>query len=212
MKHKDVEYKLSELVDGNLPEVEAEQLHGKLASDPELTEELRLYRAVDDVLAGEGEEMPEIDWGFQRESIRGVLEREALLRPAGPTWPGRLVRWTATAAGVMAAAAAIVLVAVNVLSPTLPENPPEVEVALLPPADPAGPESLTVSVIEPDADQQPSVEVSYAVSGDIPPSSIDVASAFGAPTQPRGTIVISTAARRSGRARASVLGMLADLQ
>lgn len=111
MKRKDDQYLLSELLDGELPQEQADALRRRLAADETLAAEGRRYEALDGVLGEIGREMPEVDWELQRETIRAALVREALLRPLRRAWPGRLIRWTA---GVSAAAAALVALALAV--------------------------------------------------------------------------------------------------
>lgn len=101
-----IQFKLSQLLDGDLPEREANALRQRMAEDPQLAEEFRLYQAIEQNLAGAGADLPGVDWDSQRQSIHETLEREALLKDAQPIWAKKTFRW---AASVTAAAAAIML-------------------------------------------------------------------------------------------------------
>jgi anti-sigma factor RsiW len=103
---EDIEFQLSQLLDGELPEEQAAALRRRIAADPALAEQFRRYQALEEGLGRLGSEMPAVDWDLQRESIRSVLEREALLKPMSTPWRGVLFRWSAAAA----AAAACVIV------------------------------------------------------------------------------------------------------
>lgn len=106
MNLDDIQFKLSQLLDGDLPEREASALHQRMAEDPQLAEEFRLYQAIEQNLAGAGADLPGVDWDSQRQSIRETLEREALLKDTQPIWAKKTFRW---AAGVTSVAAAIML-------------------------------------------------------------------------------------------------------
>jgi len=108
MKRDDIEFKLSEMLDGELPADQAEALRRELDANPDLAAEHRRYESLDAVLGEMGRRTVEVDWDLQRESIRATLEREALLQPQRRTWPARLIRLSAAAA----AAAAVIVLAV----------------------------------------------------------------------------------------------------
>jgi anti-sigma factor RsiW len=105
MKPEDIEYQLSQLLDGELPAEQAQALRRRLAEDPALAEEYRRYQALEKGLGGMGRQTPSVDWELQRDSIRAVLEREALLKPLSAPWRSVVFRWSAA---VSAAAACVV--------------------------------------------------------------------------------------------------------
>lgn len=111
MKQDDIEYRLSQLLDGDLPDAEKLDLQTRLDNDADLAEQQRLYQSLDDALAEWGEQVPPVDWNLQRETIGAALEREALLRPTATAWPGRVFRWGAV---VSAAAAAVIVLTLGV--------------------------------------------------------------------------------------------------
>ena len=109
MKSSDIEYELSQLLDGDLPEERAEVLRRRLADEPALAEANSLYQSLDSALTGLAEEIPSVDWQLQRESIRAILERESLLKPPASMWRGRLFRWSAAVTAAAAAVVALIL-------------------------------------------------------------------------------------------------------
>ncbi|NQU76006.1 MAG: hypothetical protein HQ546_06830 [Planctomycetes bacterium] len=109
MKPEDVEYQLSRLLDGELPQDQAEAFRQRLSQDPALAEQHRLYQALDQSLSDLAKDMPAVNWDLQRQGIRAVLERKMLLRPMVPSWRGRLLRWSTAAAAAAAVLVALVL-------------------------------------------------------------------------------------------------------
>ena len=107
----DIEYQLSQLLDGDLPAEQAKALLRRMESDPALADQFRRYRALEAGLGELAEQMPAVDWEFQRESIRAALERESLLKPALPAWPGRVIRWSTRVAAMAAVVAVAGLIA-----------------------------------------------------------------------------------------------------
>ncbi len=193
MKPDDIEFELSQLLDGELPAEQADALRQRLADDPALAEEYRLYKALDGTLSPAAEALEEVDWDFQRESIRGMLEREALLTAAGPSWHGRLMRWAATVTAAAAAIAVLVL-AVQQFLPTAPETP----VVPTPPGTQAG---LVVIYVPPaSALRAAPLRVSFRepTAADLAAGPGIVSGALTRSAMPSRTILISTGAGSGG--------------
>jgi anti-sigma factor RsiW len=148
MKNDDLEFELSQLLDGDLPHDRAEAVLKRLGDDPGAAEQFRQYQAVEQALSGLSERLPDIDWDLQRDDINAELEREALLGRGASRWVGRVVRWSS-----MAAAAAAVLVAAVLLWPAHTQMPTTELVVAYPGAAPvaaAGPVVLSSELIVPD--------------------------------------------------------------
>ncbi len=105
--HDDIEFQLSQLLDGQLSVREAQALRRRMEQEPALAEQFRQYQALQGELGALGPAELPVDLAFQRESIQAALERESLMAPERPAWSARLARWSALGA---AAAAAVVLV------------------------------------------------------------------------------------------------------
>ena len=182
MKRDDVEYRLSELIDGELPDDQADALRRELGRDADLAAEHRRYESLETALGELGREMPEVDWDLQRETIRGALEREALLGPARRAWPARLIRWSAAAAAIVLA----VLAGQWLLTGPAPE--PHMQVAWQAPAAAAGP--AMARVLDPSwpPAARAELEVAYVQTEPAtPPAAPRAAAAAGRP----GTIVVA---------------------
>lgn len=188
--HDDIEFQISQLIDGDLPERQAEALREQIARDPAVAELYRQYQQLQQGLEAELNQTPSIDWNLQAETISAELERDALLAPARSPWPGRILRW----GGLGAAAAAAVVLAATLLpwGPGGPQpEPGELAVEWIAPASEPG---------EIDADlsgtqikwSQPTLSVSYSE-----PTTAQMAQPRARISPPaevpgRGTIVIAT--------------------
>jgi len=211
MKPDEIEFEMSQLLDGELsPEREA-ALRRRLGEDPALAEEYRLYKALDGTLSPPGEPLDEVDWDFQRESIRGVLEREALLTASGSFWPGRVVRWAVT---VTAAAAAIAILALAVQQwlPTSPETP----VVITPPETPTPPDQspLVVAYAPPKAPPTGSrltVTYSEPTTAELALAALGGRGILARSPMPARTILISTGRSGSGAGGSALFAAAAGL-
>ena len=176
-----LEFLISQYVDGQLSARQARKFEQRLAADADLREQARLYGALEQGLRDLGAELPETDYSQQRAEIMGALERKLLLSAA----PRRVFR---PVFGVLAAAAALA-VAVSVAawifrgpgpgpggSPNRGAEGPSVQVTLQ--AQPGkGGQAKTVEV------------VFYSIEGqEIPP-----APSYSIPEEgtPSGTILVS---------------------
>ncbi len=105
----DLEFELSEYLDGNLPAHEAARLEKLLAEDNELRQQLQDYASLNEGLSKIGRaELEDIDYDRQRSEVMAAIERKVLLEG----YPARrrqvAIRWMA---GGLAAAAAVLIVA-----------------------------------------------------------------------------------------------------
>ncbi len=101
----DLEFQLTQYLDGLLDDKQAAQLERKLARDPALARELELYRSLGRKLTGmSSRELEGADYRSLRSGVMASLERKALMEAA----PRRVVRlWPA-----LSAVAATLIVAV----------------------------------------------------------------------------------------------------
>ena len=145
----EMQFQLSQYVDGQLSPEQAGGLEQRLERDPQLREELRRYRALEANLAAIGQAEPEgVDYDAQRERIMDELARRALLARR----PARRIRLRPFLGGLAAAAAVVLaLTAWMVYGPTdrpgasgVPTGRPIVSVSLVPVAEPAGEGQVTV--------------------------------------------------------------------
>jgi anti-sigma factor RsiW len=123
-KPQDIEFELSQLLDGQLSGPQAARLWARIQSDPQLAQEFERYQGLEAKLQEQHDQLPDVNWELQREGIRTALEREELLEPARSVRPTILARW---AAGITAAAAAIILAVFGgyrLLSPSGPRSVP----------------------------------------------------------------------------------------
>jgi len=193
MKSKDIEQQLSELVDGTLPVEQAERVKRRLAADPALAEEHRLYASLAKVLDEmAAEPVPEVDWELQRQTIQSRMERAALLAPPASAWSRRLVRWSAA----VTAAAAILAIALLgrwwLLAPGAGEPAPSLEVVWASPTT-AADEGLAAGPVRPVAEATEELVVAYNPSAGALAGPVQPVSALAAPGR-AGTIIISVAA------------------
>ncbi len=190
MRPKDDEFDLTELTDGDLPADQAETLRRRLEADPEMADELRRYESLDEVLGEIADEpTPEVDWDLQRQTIRAAMEREALLRPMRPVWPGRLFR---LGVGVSAAAAVVMaVIGLGWLTPTTATES-RLDVAWSAPVAPAG-GSLIVATVVPVMSSGADVVVACS---EPTIEAIAAAATLSAltPAEPTGVIVIASGA------------------
>lgn len=144
-----LEFQLSQYLDGQLPPAEAARLQQRLAEDSNLRDELRLYQSLErrlDALAADGPS--EIDFRAQRQNILAALERKSLLTVRRRPLVFRPVFITSFASAI--AAAVLLLWGLGPLlthatHAPAPQSAAQITVALLPQAPPAGP---TQAVIE----------------------------------------------------------------
>lgn len=202
---KNIEFLICQLIDGELPEPQAQALRERIDAEPALDELYRQYASLQgelDALADEG--MPEADWDLQRETIRQVMERQALLEPPGHSWRIRLLRWTA------AAAAAVVLAAGGLwIAGLLGRGAAELDVAWTGPTEPSvGARQVSQAELSHARASESTGElfVRY-VAGAAGDSASRRAGYAVRPAAPAGTIVISTASAGGPRdASATLLG------
>ena len=106
----DVEFRLTQYLDGMLSPREVRALERQLAEDPALRAELHRYAALEERLASMGQELPrEMDLGSQRADIMSALERKGLLQER----PRRLVILRPVFISSFAAVAAAVIIALS---------------------------------------------------------------------------------------------------
>jgi anti-sigma factor RsiW len=212
--NEDMEYKLSQLLDGQLGPDESNALLKRIDEDPALREQFRLYQSLEEGLSRQGAQMPAVDWELQREAIHSVLEREALLKMSRFAWPVRAIRWSAAVAAV----AAIITLA-GLLSGRLPNvgapASSDLSVAYDRPAGiPAGQAVLTSGMILPQSPAQ-SGDVVAAVQEDLVKNQnvhFERVSALSPSNKEiTGTVVVSVGARE-GTASSANAWFFRDLQ
>lgn len=96
----DIEFQLTELLDGNLSPERKAALEARLDTDPALRETLRQYASLDRALGGLGLDRPAVDFARQREEIVAAVEERA--SSGAGRWQ-RLVLKPALLAGALAA-------------------------------------------------------------------------------------------------------------
>ncbi len=107
--NQNLEYQLSQHLDGQLDAEVRAKLQKRLAEDPELSRQWQRYTELDCQLdALSGEPLPEIDFDEQRERIVAAVERKALLEG----YPKR--RWVIGTRSMAVAAAAMLLMGVAI--------------------------------------------------------------------------------------------------
>jgi anti-sigma factor RsiW len=133
-RHKgDLEYRLSQYLDGQLPADDAEAMEKRLHEDPALREELRRYRRLESHLSRMRAELAGDDCRRQRASIMAAVERQALLvGPPRRAWRLRGGLWGGLAAAAVALIAATVALLVLERGPT--PLPSDVRVTVRPAA------------------------------------------------------------------------------
>jgi anti-sigma factor RsiW len=182
MENQEIEFLISQYIDGQLDAAQKLELERRLAGDPRMAEELRKYKSLEGQLANLGlPDLAGVDFNSQRSSIMASLERKALLttRPR-LTIPAFFLR--PAFYGAMAAAAMVVLaigVGIKFLDQSSTQNQPGpvmasvVTAEMLPPASVA---SGGKSVVE-----------AYAVRMDDNETDSDTLAGL-----PAGTVMIST--------------------
>ena len=184
---QDIEFLISQYVDGLLDSRSACELERRLESDPDLRELSRRYIALRNVLkADDGDALAEIDYQSQREEIMAAVQRRALVE--GP--PARRVA-PRPVFGALAAAAAILLVAsVGLLLYTAgPSHAPKATVAIRSmPTAPTGPGQVEVSVRRVEPGNLAMSVLAPASSGSLPPGTVVVSTGGMAVTSDDGTI------------------------
>ena len=192
MKPKDIEQNVCELVDGLLPVEQAEEVRQRLAADPRLAEEHRLYQSLTSVLDEmAAEPMPLVDWELQRQTIQAAMERDALLTPSVSPWPRRLIRWSAAVTAAAAVFVALLLSRGLLIGPSAPPAPGGLEVAwVLPVAFGEG--ALDAAPVRPALPATEELAVAYSEPDGVGAGGRSLASALVRPRRP-GTIIISAA-------------------
>jgi anti-sigma factor RsiW len=109
MKPENMEFQLSQLLDGQLDDQQAQALRRQMAQDPALARQFRQLQALEAKLAELAGLTPSVDWELQRESIHSKLERHTLLAPGQNALLVRLLRWSAATAAAAAVLAGLVL-------------------------------------------------------------------------------------------------------
>ncbi len=183
-RHNDPEAMLCDYLDGRLSHRQRRLLEKRLEQDDDLREQLRQYAALDGMFDQLGENDAEgFDFDQQRSEIVAAAERKALLsvKRYRPVYLRPVFVGLAAASLLMLAGAAFLLT-----RPPVPisESAPAVSVHVLPVADtPAGQEvvSMTLSAPSGAAYKPPQPTTSN-------------------PAVPRGTVVVSTGARRRAKA------------
>jgi len=132
-----LEFELSQYLDGELSGRRARRLERRLAEDPALQEELKKYAALEGHLAGMARKGPEgADYDFQRAEILRMLERKRLLE-APRRRPVVLRPWFMAAGGGLAVAATVIISVLAWMPPHVPVGSslaPEVSVAVVAPS------------------------------------------------------------------------------
>jgi len=175
--HLDLEFQISQYLDGQLSRRQAAMFERRLQRDEALRRELRRYTALESELSAMGQaELQDVDYADQRAEIMSALERRQLLEVPLPR--RRLVLRPVFA--VLAAAAVLVLVAgvaVRIFRSTAPPKT-VVQVAVLPmgPAPSSDPAEVKVVLRQPDW-------------GDIRMAATELAHAE--PGMPAGTVLVS---------------------
>lgn len=127
MTRDELEYAISQYLDGVLPPLERSALEERLASDPEARAILAEYQALDSALKT-SMPVPEIAWDQFTQQVRHALADEAT--------PMKHYSLNAMAWTRRLAIAAAVLVAVGLGIYLLPSNPKPVAVDPVPPTNP----------------------------------------------------------------------------
>lgn len=211
--NEDLEFKLSQLLDGQLGPGESAALLKRIETDPNLAEQFRMYQALEEGLSRQAGEMPEVDWELQRETIHSMMEREALLKAPRFVWPVRAMRWTAAVAAV-AAVIAIVALLPGRLGNVMPTSS-DISVAYdHPSAIPSGQSVLEGAMIIPPSAAASgkavaAVQEDLAKSQNVQFERVSALSAFHG--EAGGTVVISVGAREETASSASGW-FLRDLQ
>lgn len=135
------EFLLSELLDGHLPAVEAEQLQKRIAAEPELREAYKALERVHSFVGSRSSDQPSVDWAhFHRRVMERVQARRVL----------RFPRWVAISVP-LAAAAAVALVVLIERRPgpeAAPDNGP-IDVVVTAPVSGNQPGELSVTIERP---------------------------------------------------------------
>ncbi len=193
INNDDIEYRLSQLLDGTLPPEQRAELEQRLAEDDALRRQLEEYRRLQTHLDGLTDLEPlAVDYPQQRREIMGAIERRALLAPRG----SRLRRWSRAAMLPASAAAAAVLIAAMVYFYGFPEPPgaapgePMVSARLVPfeGADAHGGE-MKVKVARLGFEETPLAGPKERRPSPVPPGTVLVS--FGAEQPPRAQYVSS---------------------
>ena len=182
MKPEDIEFQLSQLLDGRLDDQEAQALREKIAHDPALAEQYRQYQALEGKLGAAGGEEMSVDWDLQRESIHATLERQSLLADKRDSVALRVFRWSA-AIGAAAAVIAGIALTLHVVWPS--SGGRSIQVVIVPPAAPTPATRPAVATLIP-GEPSGHMNVTYTGSGKSP----DVKQARAEGPQ-RGMMIIS---------------------
>lgn len=143
------EYLLSRLLDGDLPADQADGLHRRMASEPELRAAYQEMGRLDQLLSARRDDQPNVDWNRFRREVMDRVESEAPTGGSVIRFPG----WLRIAAP-LAAAASVVLVLT--LYPIMTGGPAE--------KDPVTPGRVTVTVHTPQEQQAEAEDAMPAVT------------------------------------------------
>lgn len=111
----DPEYRLSQLLDGDLPPNETSALRADLARDADLRDAHEAYARVDALVRAAADSLPDVDWPAFAATVSSAIDADLQLRN-----DRRTRRWQF--AGVAAAAAAVAMFVLLRPAP-LPEGP-----------------------------------------------------------------------------------------
>ena len=182
----DMEFLITQYVDGLLDPSRAAELERKLEADPALREQLRLYESLQGLLmADDRKALSGIDYDGQREEVIAAVQRRALAErlPSRPVILRPMFR-------VLAAAAAVLVVAsVGLLVYRAgPRAEPEVSVAMRSAAvSPAGRGELEVSMRRVDPGMLAMSVLAPAAEGPLPSGTVVVSAGPQTTTPPNGT-------------------------
>lgn len=108
-QEKNLEFQITQYLDGLLNEDESAQLEAQLETDPALREIFDKYQALQSKLESLGEDLPEIDFDLQRQQIMGQIDSRNSARSV------KLTRRIFRPVFALTAVAAIVLISFGVL-------------------------------------------------------------------------------------------------
>ena len=182
----DMEFLITQYVDGLLDPSRAAELERKLEADPALREQLRLYESLQGLLmADDRKALSGIDYDGQREEVIAAVQRRALAErlPSRPVILRPMFRVLAAAAAVLVVASVGLLV-----NRAGPRAEPEVSVAMRSAAvSPAGRGELEVSMRRVDPGMLAMSVLAPAAEGPLPSGTVVVSAGPQTTTPPNGT-------------------------
>lgn len=154
--NKHDEFLLSELLDGNLPTSEAQQLRERMSAEPHLREAYETLERVHSLVDSRRSDQPSVDW----ESFHQQVMDQVRAEQDQPSQVIRFPRWAAIGVPLAAAAAiALVLLIERTPEPTsTPETVP-VHVIVSGPRSGDGPGELSVTIDRPGIPAEPPTAV-----------------------------------------------------